>query len=161
MRRSAILGLAAAAILCVAGAAAAEGLRWQLGYRNDVPAWVRIPGVGDKTTISWYMTWEVENRTGAARKPSVRTLLLTDTGKTFPDSGDPLTVEAVKKALQVKEIAIAADLRKGIDDAAKVKGVATFGDVDKFAKKVELRVYGLLDPVTMVKGKQVYEVKFW
>jgi hypothetical protein len=171
MRRSAILGLAAAAVLAavlsavggasVALADALPGLRWQLGFKNETPTWVRIPGAGDKTTIAWYMSYTVENKTGAARKPAIRAELRTDTGKTFIDGGDPLVIAAVKKALDVKEISTASDLHKGIADGAKASCVATFGDVDKYAKKIELRVYGLMDPVTMVKGKEVFEVKYW
>ena len=91
----------------------------------------------------------------------MRAVIVTDTGRNHPDTGDPVTIDAVKKKLDVKELATASDLRKGIEDGQKVKCVATFGEVDKYAHKLELRIYGLLDPVSMVKGKQVYEVKYW
>jgi hypothetical protein len=165
MRRSAILGLAAAAVLgasaAVALADSLPGLRWVLGFKNETPTWVRVQGAGDRTTIAWYMLYTVENKTGAARKPVVRAELRTDTSKTFGDGGDPLVIAAVKKALDVKELSTASDLHKGIEDGAKASCIATFGDVDKYAKKIELRVYGLMDPVTTVKGKEVYEVKYW
>jgi hypothetical protein len=160
MRRSAIWGLAVAAVLG-ASAVAGEGLRWELGFKHSVPTWTKIQVAADKTTIAWYMTYEVENKTGAARKPAVRAEILTDTKKTFRDDADPLVIKAVKKALDVKEISTAGDLRKGIEDGATVKCVATFGEVDNLAKRLELRVYGLMDPVTMVKGKEVFEVRYW
>lgn len=161
MRRSAILGLAAAAVLAVASGAAADGLRWQLGFKNDTPSWVRVPAGEGKTAISWYMTYRVENATGAARKPAVRATLLTDTGREFPDSGDPLTVRAAREKTGLKDLATAASLRDGIEDGKKVTCVAAFGQVDNHAKKMEVRVYGLMDPVTTVKGKQVNEVIYW
>ena len=161
MRRSAILGLAAAAVLAVASAAVAEGLRWELGIKHDTPSWVRVPAGDGKTALSWLMTYQVENKSGAARKPSVRAELRTDTSKTFGDSGDPLTVKAAKTKTGTKDLCTAADLRAGIEDGKTVACVATFGAVDDLAKKIELRVYGLMDPVSMVKGKQVYEEKYW
>jgi hypothetical protein len=165
MRRSAILGLFSAVVLGSAAAAAlAEGttsLRWELGFKNETPAWVRVQTSAESTKISWYMLYTVENKTGAARKPAVRAVLVTDTGKTFGDNLDALTTKAVKKAKDLKDLANANDLRKGIDDGKKVDCIATFGDVDKYAKKIELRVYGLMDPVTMVKGKVVEEIKVW
>jgi hypothetical protein len=161
MRRSAILGFAAAAVLGLASVAAAGGLRWQLGVKTSTPSWVKVAAAADKTVISWYAAYEVENRTGEARKPSVRVELHTDTKKVYGDGGDVLTLEAVAKAWDVKTVATARDLRKGIDDGATVKCVATFGAVDDHAKKLELRIYGLLDPITMVKGKEVFEVKYW
>ncbi len=165
MRRSAVLALTAVAVLGASAAAALAdalpGLRWQLGFKNETPTWIRIPAAEGKTTIAWYMSYAVENKTGAARKPAVRAELRTDTAKTFIDNGDPLVIAAVKKSLDVKELCTASDLHKGIEDGAKVSCVATFGDVDKYAKKIELRVYGLCDPVTMVKGKEVFEVRYW
>jgi hypothetical protein len=160
MRRSAIWGLAAAAALC-ASAVAADALRWELGFKHETPTWAKIKLAEDKTAIHWYMTYTVENKTGAVRKPSVRAEILTDTKKTHRDDSNPLVLSEVKKSLGVKEIATAGDLKKGIENDATVKCVATFGEVDKHAKKLELRVYGLMDPVTMVKGKEVYEVKYW
>lgn len=160
MRRSAIWGLAAAAVMA-AGAVAAEGLRWELGFKHATPTWAKIQVAADKTAIAWYMTYQVENKTGSARKPAIRAELLTDTKKTFRDNADPLVIKAAKKALDVTEISTAGDLKKGIEDGATVKCVATFGEVDNEAKRLELRVYGLMDPVTMVKGKEVFEVKYW
>jgi hypothetical protein len=161
MRRSAILGLAAAAVLATVSVAAAEGLRWQLGVKNETPTWIRTEGVAGKTDLSWYMTYEVENKTGAARTPTVRAVIVTETGKKHIDSGDPVVIEAVKTKLDNKDLKTASDLRKGIDDGAKVTCVATFGNVDKYAQQLDMRIYGLEDPVTMVKGKQVYEVRYW
>ncbi len=160
MRRSAIWGLAAAAVMSAA-ALAAEGLRWELGFKHDTPTWAKIRVSAEKTTVAWYMTYQVENKTGAARKPAIRAEIHTDTKKTFRDNADPLVISAAKKALDVKEISTAGDLRKGIEDGATAKCVATFGEVDNEAKRLELRVYGLMDPVTMVKGKQVFEVRYW
>lgn len=164
MRRSAILGLAAA-VLAVAGAAFADGpgLRWELGFKHDTPTWVKILGEKGESKVVWYMTYQVENATGAARKPAVRAVLHTDTAKNneFKDTCDAVTVKAVKEKLGVKELSTAIDLHSGIDDAKKVSCVATFGAVNDEAKKIELRVYGLMDPVTQVDGKEVYEVKYW
>ena len=161
MRGSRIAGLAAGAVLGLAAAAVAGGLRWELGFTNQTPAWVKVAGAGDRTSICWTMLYDVENKTGDARKPSLRAEIRTDTKKTFGDTSDPAAIAAVKKANDLKELCTAADLRAGIEDGKKVKCVATFGDVDKYAKKMELRVYGLCDPITMVKGKQVYETRYW
>lgn len=166
MRRSTILGLAAAAVLAAASVAAApaiaEGLRWELGFKHDTPSWVRIPAGEGKTAISWYVTCTVENRTGAARKPAVRAVLLTDTKKEITDCGCPLTLKAVRVRTGNRDLVLAGDLHSGgIEDGKAVAAVATFGAVDDQAKRIELRVYGLVDPVSMVKGKQVNEVKYW
>ena len=161
MRRSALFGLAAAALLSAASVAAAEGLRWQLGFRHATPTWIKVQDAGESSTVRWYMTYTVENRTGEARKPVIRAEIRTDTGKTFGDTGDPRTIAAFKKAANLDEVATFLDLRKGIEDGKAVKCIATFGRVDDYATKLELRVYGLEDPVTMVKGKQVFEVRYW
>ena len=161
MSRSAIAGLAVGALLGLAAAGVAAGLRWELGLKAATPTWVKIQGAGDRTTIAWYMLYDVENRTGETRKPVVRVEIRTDTDKTFGDTGDPLTISAVKKEKEIKDLCTAADLRGGLEDGKAAKCIATFGDLDKYAKKLELRLYGLCDPVTMVKGKEVYETRYW
>ena len=166
MRRSAILGLAAAAVMAVSGVAAladGPGLRWELGFKHETPTWVKIQVEKAKTRVAWYMTYQVENATGATRKPAIRAVLLADTVRNneFKDTCDAGTVKAVKEATGVKEYSTAIDLRAGIDDGKKVACVATFGAVNDEAKKIELRVYGLMDPVNQVNGKEVYEVKYW
>jgi hypothetical protein len=161
MRRSAIVGLVAAAALGAAAVAAAQELRWELGFKHEKPDWVKVAAADGTSSIGWFMTYEVENKTGAARKPTLRILLRTDTKKEIADGGDARTLLAAKKRLGLEKVTTAVDLRSGIDDGAKVSCVAAFGEVDKYAKDIELRVYGLMDPVTRVKGKEVYEVKYW
>jgi hypothetical protein len=159
MSRSAVAGLAAGVLL--GAAAVAGGLRWELGFKCETPTWVKVTGTGEKASIEWYMLYDVENKTGETRKPALRAEIRTDTGKTFADTVDPLTIAAVKKKGDEKELSTSADLRNGIDDGKKLRCIATFGHVDDYAKKLELRVYGLCDPVTQVKGKEVYEVRYW
>jgi len=161
MRRSVLLGLAAAVVLSVATVAVADGLRWKLGFQHETPAWVKIPRAGSATRVVWYASWEVENKTGDVRKPAVQAKILTDTEKTFPDTADPGTVTAVKKLTGAETLATTYDLRRGVAKDATVKGISTFGAVDDLAKKLELRVYGLMDPVTMVNGKKIHEVIYW
>jgi hypothetical protein len=161
MRRSAIFGLAAAGVLAAASAAAAEGLRWELGIKTETPAWVRVEGAEGRTRVVWNVCYTVENKTGATRKPAVRAEMHTDTAKKFPDTGDVLAIKAMKKKLQVDELGTAVDLLKGIEDGKSARCVATFGAVDDRAKKLELRIYGLHDPLHMVKGKQVHEIRYW
>ncbi len=161
MRRTAIAGLAAGTILGLAAVAVAGGLRWELGFKLQTPAWVKVRVSEEKTAVAWYMLYEIENRTGEARKPVLRTEIRTDTGKTFGDTCDPMAIAAVKKAKEIKEIGTASDLRAGIDDGRKVSCIATFGEVDPYAKKLEVRMYGLCDPITQVKGKEVYEIRYW
>lgn len=160
-----LTAFAAAAVLAAASLAVADGpgLRWELGFKHDTPSWVKIEGTGGKSAVKWYMTYRVENATGAARKPAVRAVLLADTVRNneFPDTGDAATVKAVKEKTGAKELSTAADLRAGIEDGKTVSCVATFGGLNDEAKKFELRVYGLMDPVTQVKGKEVFEVKYW
>lgn len=165
MRRSAIIGLAAAGALAAASAASGHpsttGLRWELGIKTETPTWVRVADQGDKTRVVWAMCYTVENKSGETRKPAVRAEIRTDTDKKFLDNNDVLAVKAMKKKLQVDELATAVDLLKGIEDGKSLRCVATFGTLDDHARKMELRIYGLHDPITMVKGKQVHEIRYW
>ena len=164
MRRSTLFGLVAAAVLCVAGVAgiaAADGPRWSLGYSHDTPTWVRVPSMPGRSAIVWAMTYTVENKSGASRSPTLRTEIRTETGKTYGDSGDPLALAALKRKIGVKEISTAADLKAGLDDGAAVKCAATFGAIDDRAHSLELRVYGLADAISVVRGRKFYEVKYW
>jgi hypothetical protein len=166
MRRSAILGLAAAGLLAAAvsagpASADAAGLRWELGIRTETPTWVRVPEAEGRTRLVWTMFYTVENKTGETRKPAVRAEIRTDTGKKFPDTNDALAVLAVKKKHQLDSLPTAVDLLKGIEDGKSMRCLATFGAVDDRAKKLELRIYGLHDPIHAVKGKQVHEIRYW
>ena len=161
MRRSAILGLSAAVVLAAASAAVA-GLRWQLGIKTETPSWVKVnDGPGERTRVAWYGIYTVENKTGETRKPTVRCEIHTDTKKVFRDDGDALAIRALKKRAGNENLATAVDLRAGIENDKSVRCVATFGAVDDRAKKLELRVYGLHDPVHQVKGKLVHEIRYW
>jgi len=162
MRRSAIHGLAAAVVLAAASAALAGGLRWELGIKTETPTWVKVPdGPGDRTRVVWVGVYTVENKTGETRKPTVRCEIHTDTNKVFRDGGDALAIRAMRKKAGNEDLGTAVDLLKGIDDGKSLRCVATFGAVDDRAKKLELRIYGLHDPVHMVQGKEVHEIRYW
>ena len=162
MRRSTLVGLAAAAVLAASSAAIAGGLRWELGIKTETPSWVKVSdGPGDRTRVVWYGCYTVENKTGETRKPTVRCEIHTDTKKVFRDGGDAQAILALKKRAGNESLATAVDLRKGIDNDKSLRCVATFGAVDDRAKKLELRIYGLHDPVHQVKGKEVHEIRYW
>jgi len=148
-------------VLAASSAAAAGGLRWELGIKTETPTWVRVADQGERSHVVWAMAYTVENKTGETRKPAVRAEIRTDTNKKFLDTNDVLALKAMKKKLQDDSLATAVDLLKGIEEGKSVRCVATFGSLDDHAKKLELRIYGLHDPVTMVKGKEVHEIRYW
>ncbi len=162
MRRSALLGIAVAALVAVSSAAAAAALRWKLGLKHDTPSWVRVPAEGGKTRVAWYMTYAVENRTGEERKPTLRIEIRGPKDAVYRDSCDAAIKAATEKKTGAKDLATASDLRKdGVADGASKSCVATFSDVDDHADALELRIYGLMDPVDVVQGKRFNDIRYW
>jgi len=106
----------------------------------------------------YYLTYSLENGREDSARPKLRIELRTDTDKTYGDTYDAPTFEAVAKASRSDEARksttqiCAADLAGG----ASVDGLAHFGRIDPNADELEVRVYGLWDPISRDRKGNVY-----
>ncbi len=97
----------------------------------------------------YYLTYTLENAGSEARKPPLRIELRTETSKTYGDHAHGATSAAAQKA-QDHDAAYksASEIRSAdLGAGAKVDGLAHFGRIDPNADDLEVRVYGLWDPV--------------
>lgn len=98
----------------------------------------------------YYMAYTVENGRDEAARPKLRIELRTETDKTYGDHHNGAVAKAAAKAeskdggFKSTSQVRAADLAAG----ASADGLAQFGAIDPNADYLEVRVYGLFDPVT-------------
>jgi len=147
----AVAGLIAGAALSAPSADAA-GLR----LMNFKPG--QFDNVISNRKASYYLTYTLENARDEAARPRLRIELRTETEETYGDHRRAPAAKAVAKALKKdggykSAVQIrAADLAAG----ASVDGLAQFGRIDPNADYLEIRVYGLYDPVTRDRKGNLY-----
>jgi len=139
---AAVAGLVAGAFSAVPNADAG-GIRlmnFQAGEFTSV-----IAGGG----AHYYVTYSLENARDEATTPKLRIELRTETDKTYGDHFDARTTEAVTEAAgDDADYLSAAKIRASeLAADASVDGLAHFGRIDPNADDLEVRIYGLFDPV--------------
>lgn len=119
-----------------------------------------IAMVGGKGEARYYLKYRLANVSGEEQTPRIKVVLTTDTGKRYVDHFDA----AVMKSLKAHDgsgqaPATAAALRKEAMPAdGHSEGVAVFGAIDPNADDLQVRVYGLWDPIIRDrKGRKYIE----
>jgi hypothetical protein len=127
--------------------AEAEG-RWRLDFEPGDFANV-VTRTGKKDSAQYYLSYTVKNGGDEAREARLRIELRTETAKTYADRYDAAASRAYAKAKGLKMAPSSTfGLRKSpLAAGAKVAGLATFGSIDPNADKLQVRVYGLWDPI--------------
>ncbi len=99
---------------------------------------------------SYYLTYTVENARDEAARPKLRVEVRTETDKTYGDRYDAAASKAAAAANKQKGGYSSTTQIRGADLAAGASkdGLAQFGRIDPNADYLEVRVYGLFDPIT-------------
>jgi hypothetical protein len=96
----------------------------------------------------YYLTYSLTNPREEATRPKLRIELRTDTEMTYGDHFDARTSTAVAEVTGNDDYKPASKIRaESLDGGAAVQGLAHFGRIDPNADGLEVRVYGLFDPV--------------
>ncbi len=138
---AAVAGLVAGAVSAMpaADAAGIRLLNFQAGEFTNV-----IAG----GSAHYYLTYTLSNSRDEASRPKLRLELRTDTDKTYGDHFDARTYAAVAKAARRESYPSSAKIRSAdLAAGASIEGLAHFGRIDPNADALEVRVYGLFDPV--------------
>jgi hypothetical protein len=151
-----LLGGAAVAIVAAAASTAVQGGRDAVagGHRLvDLTRGALRPvfssGPVGRGATNYVLDYKVSNAVGRPVKPTLRFELRTETGRTYGDSYDAHTFRSATKLLGLKsEPSSTASIRAAeLAADGSVAGLANFGAVDPNADDLEVRVYGLWDPV--------------
>jgi hypothetical protein len=131
--------------------------RWRLDFEpGDFGNVVTRTGTKDRT--QYYLSYSVKNGTDEALDARLRIELRTETKKTYPDRYDAAASRAYAKAKGLKTAPSSTfGLRKSAMAAGSMaNGLATFGSLDPNADKLQVRVYGLWDPIVKDDKGQVW-----
>lgn len=141
----AVIGLMAAD---VSGDSRAEAAgRWRLDFDAGNFAHAVIKSV-DGSTAHYYLTYSVTNGTDEARDARLRVELRTDTEKVYADRYDTAVAEKAKKKHKMDSLSSTFGLRsEALESGASKDAIAVFGQLDPNADELEVRVYGLWDPI--------------
>lgn len=151
---------AAASAAAAEPASAAQGetnAGWRLDVRFDPPRATTVARPGGPARVVWYSTFSVTNKTGAPRAISPFVSIVTDTGKTFPAAFDLPALQAVR-LVAGEGLTDVYQLPATVDDGATLRGVAVFGDLDRFANRFELRARGFASGLGRRGGEWVHRV---
>lgn len=147
---AAVAGLVAGVVAATPSADAA-GLRlldFQAGRFSNVIT-------GGKA--SYYLTYTLANSRDEATRPKLRIELRTETDKTYGDHYDSRAYTAAAEANDHEGYVSAAKIRSAdMAAGASADGLAHFGRIDPNADFLEVRVYGLFDPVWRDRKGNVY-----
>lgn len=129
--------------------------RWRLDFEpGDFSHVVVAPKLGAGKVV-YYLPYTLTNGSDADRTPRVRIEVRTGTKKTFGDHFDAAAYAAIGKDLKKKKVNSTFDLRASeLGTGKATEAAAHFGRMDDNADDLEVRVYGLWDPVyTDNRGK--------
>jgi hypothetical protein len=108
-------------------------------------------------SAQYYLTYTLKNTGDKAARPKLRIELRTETDETYGDHYNAAAAAAAAKAVGSDDLKSTAQLRGadlGADSSAS--GLAQFGRIDPNADFLEVRVYGLFDPVTRDRKGNVF-----
>jgi len=133
--------LACVVLLLAAPRQEASDADWKLGVTVDPLRPVSIERPGATPRVVWYATITLKNDTGATRTPTVVAKLVTDTEKTCAAGFDPAALAAVQKA--AGDATPLYDWKDPLENGASKKVFVFFGDVDRYANFLEVRLAGV------------------
>jgi hypothetical protein len=148
----------AATVAAFVGSATADAAgRWRLDFTAGEFSYV-VAGKGRSSRVQYILPYTVTNGSEGTRAPRLRIEVRTDTDKTFGDHFDGRAFQAAKKKLGKKAISSTAQLRsQELDTGATAEGLAHFGRMDDHADGLEVRVYGLWDPVVRDRTGKLWD----
>ncbi len=153
MKRSlvaaALLGAGLLTALASSDPAGAQSARWRLDFEpGDFTFVVAGPASSGSGRAQYYLPYTVSNGTDSARRPRLRLEVRTETKKTFGDFYDADAYRAIAKDLRAKSVKSTAMLRGAdLESGKSTSAAAHFGTMDDNADNLEVRVYGLWDPI--------------
>ncbi len=120
---------------------------------------VAITGHG-RDAASYYLPYTLKNPMDEAMTPRLYIEVRTETNRTSADRSDQKVVAAAEKSLKTKGLKTTNELRaQELAAGAAAQGVADFGNIDPYAHDLQVRVYGLFDPVVRTRNGKVYSEK--
>lgn len=161
-----LFALAAAATLAVAATASFEPAsaagRWRLDFEPGEFTYV-VVGPNDGTgKVEYYLPYTVSNGSADAVNPRLRLEVRTETKKTFGDRFSARAYKAIAKSQRKKSVSSTFQLREtSLEKGNSASAAAHFGAMDDHADELEVRVYGLWNPVYVEKdGKRWRENRY-
>jgi len=128
--------------------------RWTLDMSHGPLRTVSLKDAAGRPTTYHYMTIKVKNGTDFARQWHPRVEANTDTKKSYAAGGYGNALAAIRKAEGDKGLVEIGSTAGRIKPGASVNGVAIFGPLDALYDRINVQIYGLVDPVAIYKVEQ-------
>lgn len=158
---SAPLALCALCALLLIGAAvtaSAEDVetrkRWTLDMSHGPLRTVVVTGGSGKSKTYHYMTIKVKNGSAFARQWHPHVEAITDTKKTYAAGGYGEALDEIRKREKNKSLVSIGATAGKLQPGASVDGVAIFGPLDSLYDRINVKIFGLWDPVAIYKVEQ-------
>ncbi|MBL8694131.1 MAG: hypothetical protein JNJ88_08560 [Planctomycetes bacterium] len=124
-----------------ASVADAAGENWAMEIEMCNPMPIVVGGGSTPSRIVWFVAFDVANKSGAARTLTPFVKMRTETGKEYNATYDPDALRAIR-GTAIPEAVDIFELNGPIEDGAKKRMVATFGDVDTSANHLDVHLQG-------------------
>ena len=128
--------------------------RWMLDMSHGPLRTVSVNDAMGGTATYHYMTIKVKNGTEFARQWHPRVEAITDTNKTYLSGGYNSALSGIRKAEKDKTLVALGSTAGKLKPGQTVNGVAIFGPLDALYDRINVQIYGLVDPVATYKVEQ-------
>ncbi len=127
--------------------------RWRFEHKAGPLRTVIVRGSG-KATAYHYMTIEVTNKTKFARHWHPLVKAVTDTKKTYLAGGNSGALSAIRKAEKNSALKAIGTTAGKLKPGQTIKTVAIFGVLDPLYDRINVQIFGLVDPIATYKIEQ-------
>jgi len=136
--------------------------RYELGVEIGTFDHVTVFDVAGGSKTYYYLPLKITNDTGKERDVVIHVKATTDSQewvkddseeggrlepRTYVGSTDPAALKALRKKLRKPELLALTDLSGKIAPGASKDGVAIFHNLDPEMDRMDVRIYGLVDPI--------------
>ncbi len=128
-----------------------EGMRWTLTFEHGPLRFVHCKGVTGAPACYEYMRLKVTNPTDLPRPWNPFAEAITDTNKTYVAVGKSSALLSIRAAEKDDTIQALEGSGGKIEPGETKNLVAVFGELDPNWDKLEVRVHGLVNPITTYK----------
>jgi hypothetical protein len=128
-----------------------SGGRWMLQFQHGPLRFVRCPGLAGGVVCYEYMTLKVTNTTDLPRDWNPFVEAITDTKKTVVAVGKASALAEIRVAEKDPTIQPIEATAGKIQPGETKNAVAIFGPLDPNWDRLEVRVHGLVNPITTYK----------
>jgi hypothetical protein len=146
-----LLAVALAAPAFSDEAAAPAGGRWTLEFSHGPLRFVTVRSASGATASYYYMALKAKNATELPRPWNPLVESITDTKKTTLAVGNAVALDAVRNAEKNPALQCIESTAGKIEAGETKDVVAIFGPLDPNFDKIEIRVHGLVNPITIYK----------